>query len=1013
MRWLPVLALALLLWAGVRAEPVPEWLDTTAPVVEVTPDEMYHPEVFLVSLRANEEATIWVARNESDSFEIYRKPLTVSEEGRTVFRYYAEDGLGNKSSVDSTAFVIDTRSPRLSVDPPPGRYRGEVTVTVSANEPCAFFVRFPPGDSLLPTQPVFDVAGSFEGTIVAVDSAGNRTSTAPLRYQVDSVRIDVRISPAAGVYSEAKRISFTASEGAHVHYAFDPLAPPDWFKEYEKPVRLPYGLTVVRYFGESEEGWRGEILKTTYVIDTVPPQIKMERIEGTEADTLILSTREPSTIRYFLDKERAKGEGERYRGPIAIPREGIGRLRALARDSAGNHSPLFTWQHRYDKIPPVISISKPSGTYTDQFEVRLSANEPARFFYTLDGSEPDEKSPLYKGGILISREGKTVLRCKGIDEAANVSEEKRAEYVLDTRPPEVEARIEGDVDTERFTVKLRANEPVRIYYETGGRTPGEGSAVYRDGIPMRQGEVLKYLAVDEAGNRGRIETLDELRKPMVSAMPRGGMYNRRLNIQFKTSGASRVYWRILPDTAFRPYVDSLIIEQSGTYTLEYYSETETGLSSTLRREEYSVDLLPPQVKINVRKGAGDTAYVLFQADENASIYYTVDGSNPAYSTTTRMAGNKFTRSSDRIKIRRSADVQLAFFAEDVAGNQSSISVLDVFKPRAVPNVPDGTDRVYDRILSVAFSTFDRAQIYYSRHGNTPTVDSSVYREPITLVQSDTICAFVVDASGFVGDLDTFVYLIDLPPSPRFTVSPTVDSVNLGQSVSFDASGTIDYESPLEKLEFRWDFEGDGTFDTEFGPRIALSHAYAKPGLYEPTVEVRDEKERTATASRELRVRDACPPGMEFVVAGDGSTFCIDRYEWPNVEGEEALTGVSWVEAKMYCLDAGKRLCTAKEWASACRGTSKQFYPYGVRYDPERCPTRGEEPYVSGSFEKCGEGFGVRDMIGNVWEWTNDKEGDYPLMAGGSHKMGENAHCGLLSEGTVATEAADVGFRCCK
>jgi formylglycine-generating enzyme required for sulfatase activity len=85
----------------------------------------------------------------------------------------------------------------------------------------------------------------------------------------------------------------------------------------------------------------------------------------------------------------------------------------------------------------------------------------------------------------------------------------------------------------------------------------------------------------------------------------------------------------------------------------------------------------------------------------------------------------------------------------------------------------------------------------------------------------------------------------------------------------------------------------------------------------------------------------------------------------------------------------------------------------VRYDPRKCPTTGEEPYESGVFEECGEGFGVRDMVGNVWEWTDDKEGDYPLMAGGSYKMNENAHCGVVSEGTVATEAADVGFRCCK
>jgi formylglycine-generating enzyme required for sulfatase activity len=53
------------------------------------------------------------------------------------------------------------------------------------------------------------------------------------------------------------------------------------------------------------------------------------------------------------------------------------------------------------------------------------------------------------------------------------------------------------------------------------------------------------------------------------------------------------------------------------------------------------------------------------------------------------------------------------------------------------------------------------------------------------------------------------------------------------------------------------------------------------------------------------------------------------------------------------------------------------------------------------------------MVGNVWEWVEDKKGDYPLMLGGSFRFGEVADCYLSSEGGVGLKSSEVGFRCCK
>jgi PKD repeat protein len=491
------------------------------------------------------------------------------------------------------------------------------------------------------------------------------------------------------------------------------------------------------------------------------------------------------------------------------------------------------------------------------------------------------------------------------------------------------------------------------------------------------------------------------------------VHNKPVKITFHANERTLVFWRLAPDTVYNAFKDSFVLSREGTYTLEYYSESTNGLTSPTRRAEYVVDLTPPQTDVIVKKGINDSVSVFFECSKNATIYYTLDGSNPAYSGTTRTAGNKFLLSRDRISIKRVGDVKLAFFTEDAAGNQSPIKVLDVFKPHAVPDVPAGPERIYDRVLSVTLNTFDsKSMVYFSRHGRTPTVDSSVFSRPLTLVASDTIMAFVVDAAGYRGQIDTFVYLIDLPPSPDFTSTPA--DVKQGTAVSFDASRSIDCETPVSRLLFRWDFNGDTVYDTPWKSDPVVTHSFDVPGRYTVTLQVKDERSRISFLKKHVLVQELCPLGMVSLARDNGSTFCIDKYEWPNIADQKPMVSVSWVQAKIFCMDAGKRLCTQEEWTAACRGPSaKSGYPYGMKYEKGRCPTEGTALFRSGKFEQCGEVHGTQDMVGNVWEWIEDKRGDYPIMMGGSYRFGSAADCSLTSEGGVGLKSPEVGFRCCK
>ena len=58
------------------------------------------------------------------------------------------------------------------------------------------------------------------------------------------------------------------------------------------------------------------------------------------------------------------------------------------------------------------------------------------------------------------------------------------------------------------------------------------------------------------------------------------------------------------------------------------------------------------------------------------------------------------------------------------------------------------------------------------------------------------------------------------------------------------------------------------------------------------------------------------------------SFCIDRYEYPNVKGQYPWVFVSWNEAAEVCERDGKRLCSETEWTFACEGEDAWPYPYG-------------------------------------------------------------------------------------
>ena len=112
--------------------------------------------------------------------------------------------------------------------------------------------------------------------------------------------------------------------------------------------------------------------------------------------------------------------------------------------------------------------------------------------------------------------------------------------------------------------------------------------------------------------------------------------------------------------------------------------------------------------------------------------------------------------------------------------------------------------------------------------------------------------------------------------------------------------------------------------------------------------------------------------------GDDHNFLRDwingrpREGWSN----KPVTWVSIEDARAYAEWAGKRLPREWEWQYAAQGTDERLFPWGDDWDPASVPepngSRDLLPPADVDAHPSGASpFGVMDLVGNIWQWTDE------------------------------------------
>ncbi|MFN7135504.1 MAG: formylglycine-generating enzyme family protein [Myxococcales bacterium] len=133
-----------------------------------------------------------------------------------------------------------------------------------------------------------------------------------------------------------------------------------------------------------------------------------------------------------------------------------------------------------------------------------------------------------------------------------------------------------------------------------------------------------------------------------------------------------------------------------------------------------------------------------------------------------------------------------------------------------------------------------------------------------------------------------------------------------------------------------------------------------------------------------------------------------------------VVGVTLDEARQFARWRGGRLPTSSEWEVAARGEAGRRFPWGDGYDPARCvgPEQGSD--TTAPVDALPDGAtpeGCLQLVGNVWEWT-EQDPRHPPPAGqawvfgGSFRHPCSVNGCLPRTSVTATKGYGyLGFRC--
>lgn len=284
---------------------------------------------------------------------------------------------------------------------------------------------------------IYQSPGIYNVTLTVTNAFGISITTEQITVVVLSVTSNVR----SGLYNTNLSVNLTSSiNTTQIYYTLDGSTPTTNSTLYTGPISIDnQGTTTLNFIG-IYGNYTSNLGTEVYTIDTNPPVITINPGGGTynslQNVTLTTTDITNTTTYYTTDNSSPLTSKTRliYSTPIPIYTNTM--LEYAAIDAAGNWSPIYSTDYTMiSTSPPTISSDLPSGSYTSNQVVDLSAVDeldpnPA-IYYTLNGTTPTVNSTLYYWPILIPT-GSTVLKFIAVNYVGLISNVVTDDYNVTT-----------------------------------------------------------------------------------------------------------------------------------------------------------------------------------------------------------------------------------------------------------------------------------------------------------------------------------------------------------------------------------------------------------------------------------------------------------------------------------------------------------------------------------------------------------------------------------------------------
>lgn len=504
-------------------------------------------------------------------------------------------------------------------------------------------------------------------------------------------------------------------------------------------------------------------------------------VENADSVLTITTATEGATIYYTLDGSTPTVNSLKYENGIKMTENCTVKAFAMKEDMFDSE----TIEAEVDWL----KVKQPHIQFNGKYVEMWDDTEDAVIYYTIDGTNPDTKSKAYLKPFALDAE-ETSVRAIAVKENWNNSEISRLTYNPGKNYCEAPGitRVAGANKVQMSTRTAGA----KIYYTTDGLNPTVNSTLYTTEVVVTENCTLKAMAVDSLLYDSEVTSFNvdwfKADQPIVTV---DGIY---VTITSPIEN-SKIYYTLdgsEPTTASTLYEGTLTMK--GSCTIKAIAAFDNYNNSSVAVFNYYSSEYTCGLPVFSREG--NTVSIASAPAEGTTIYYTTDGTTP---TTASSVFTEPIEVSQNITIKAMA-VNAKLFTSEVS--EYEVNWFKVEMPVIA----------FDGIFATMTCQTPNSRIYYTLDGSSPTAESFLFTEAITMPGSCTVKA-IATRDNFNNSAVTaisFDRASNTVSTPQFTRNGNTVSVKVTQTEGTTIYYTLDgsapttestiYSSPVQLIE---------------------------------------------------------------------------------------------------------------------------------------------------------------------------------------------------------------------